>query len=184
MITEAIQKENPNLRELQLKTIKFGLESLLGQILKIFIYLAIFGAFSLTKDYIITALFFCSLRLLAGGYHAETYWGCFTVTLIMFVGAIAVGIQLPLNILTKIILIFISVLLMMFYAPVDHPNKPIISTKRRQRFKILSIIGVIVLGGISFLLPAHLGTTAVVAILFEAITLPIGKYTNRGGRSL
>ncbi len=102
----------------------------------------------------------------------------------MFAGAILIGKQIPLSILVKIVVILISVMIMWIYAPVDHPNKPIISIKRRQGFKILSIIAVIVLGGVSFLLPTQLGTTAVMALLIEAITLPVGKYTNRGGRSL
>ncbi|MDK2800774.1 MAG: accessory regulator [Clostridiales bacterium] len=179
IITKAIQRENVNLTELQVKTIQFGLECLLGELFKIIIYLMIFSMFSLTQYFIITMFFFSTLRLIAGGYHAKTYWGCFFVTLLIFGAVVGIGVQFPLPLYVRVLTILVSLILVWIYAPLDHPNKPIISEVRRKRFKYLSVMLAVLLSGVSFFLPSLQSGTAVVAILFESISLPVGKITQR-----
>lgn len=178
-ITNAIQRENTELTELQIKTIKYGIECLLGEISKIIIYAILFSVFSVVDHFFIAALFFCVLRILAGGYHAETYWRCFFVTLFTFVVIIVFGTKFMFSVSLKVYMIIISMVLAAVFAPADHPNKPIISKSRRLRLKYISVIAMGIMGAISFLLPTFYSGTAVIAIFTEAITIPLGELVNR-----
>ena len=176
-ITNVIQREKSDLTELQIKTIKFGLECLLGELTKFVIYLLIFSVFSLTKPFLIAFIFFCSIRVIAGGYHENTYWKCFFTSLYIFIAIIAIGIYVPLYWWIRVAMLIVSILLAFIYAPVDHPNKPIISEDRRKRFKIISICMFTSMGIVSFLLPHYAGI-AITAIFLEAVSLPVGAYFN------
>ncbi|WHH57089.1 accessory gene regulator B family protein [Petroclostridium sp. X23] len=178
-LTSAIQRERPELTDLQVRTIKFGLECLLGELSKLIMYFIIFSILSLTGYYLVALLFFSSLRLIAGGYHEDTYWRCFFTSLVIFAAIIVIGMNLPQSLLLKSGMLIVSVILTWLYAPVDHPNKPIISVERRRRFKYFSFGSVILMGIMSLLLPALYSGTAVVAILAEALSLPVGEYAKR-----
>ncbi|MDK2811592.1 MAG: accessory regulator [Petroclostridium sp.] len=179
ILTNAIQRENPGLTELQVKTIKFGLECLLGEFSKLLMYFIIFSIFSLTQHFFIAVIFFCTLRIIAGGYHEETYWRCFFTSFLIFTAIISIGTQIPLSIYIKASMLLISIILAWIYAPVDHPNKPIVSVDRRKRFKYLSVGAVVLMGGVSLLLPSLYSGTAVAAIFFESISLPIGEFAKK-----
>ncbi|MGE4284716.1 MAG: accessory gene regulator ArgB-like protein [Clostridia bacterium] len=177
-ITSAIQHEKPELSDLQLRTIQFGLECLLGEVTKIIIYSIVFSLLSLTDQFITAMIFFTTIRLVAGGYHEDTYWRCFFTSLGLFTVIIGAGVYLPIGLDIKMIMFMMALVLMWVYAPVDHPNKPIISATRRRRFKYISVSITILMGVIGFLLPEMYSGTAMTAILIEAVSLPAGKYMN------
>ncbi len=150
----------------------------MGEVIKLFIYFIIFYIFSAIPYFMIAMIFFSTIRVIAGGYHEETYWGCFFITLLLLSAIIIVGAKVPLNTYIRIAMLVVSIVLAWIYAPVDHPNKPIISSQRRKRFKHLSVLIIVLLGSISFLLPIQLGITAVTAIFMETATLPVGHLVN------
>ncbi len=180
MITNAIQRNNSQLTDLQVRSIKYGLECLLGELSKFVIYFILFYAFSLTAPYMVALIFFCTIRIFAGGYHAVTYWKCFFTTLIIFSISIIVGQYVILHMGVKLIMLLIAIILAWIYAPVDHPNKPIISPIRRKGFKYLSVISFIMMGWIGLVLPSKLSITASAAIFLEALSLPIGRFLEGG----
>ncbi|MCC5911279.1 MAG: accessory gene regulator B family protein [Clostridiaceae bacterium] len=179
-ITNLIQQNNTNLSELEIKKIQFGLHCLFAEISKIIVYLMIFSLFSLTNYFLVSLFFFCTLRLIAGGYHENTYWKCFFSSFILFVIIIGIGTFFFFSFYKKIFILTISFIITWIYAPVDHPNKPILSNLRRKKFKYLSLFTLVLLGSISFLLPEQLSTIAIIAILIETLSLPVGYFAKKG----
>lgn len=182
-LTNLIQRNNSNLTDIQIKTIQFGLHCMLGETSKFLIYLIIFSVFSSTGYFITGCFFFCALRIIAGGYHAETYLKCFFTSLFIFIAIITTATYIYLSTYAKLLILLIAFIITGFYAPVDHPNKPIISPLRRKKFKYLSLFMVVFLGLIGFLLPGQYSSIAILAILIEVITLPIGQLAKRRYRN-
>lgn len=178
-ITKRIQAYNPNLSDLEVIKIKFGLECLFSEASKLFIYLIIFSFFSQTSYFLTAVFFFCILRGFAGGFHEKTYLRCLFTSFFIFAFIVFTATQLSFSAFTKAILAALSILLIWLYAPVDHPNKPIISMERRKKLKSLSVLMAIIFLGISFLLPHKYGQVALIAVLCEAVSLPIGEFSKR-----
>ena len=173
-ITNAIQVNNPDLTDLQIIKIKFGIQCLLSEFSKFCMYILIFSIFSST-GYFLTAMFsFCIFRAFSGGYHEETYWRCFFTTFFLFILIIFIGIKMSLSLWTWVGGLTLGGIITAVYAPVDHPNKPIISLKRRTRLKVLSVIVfmLFILG--SLLLSGAYKNIMLAAIIVQAFTLPLG----------
>lgn len=177
--THLIYKNNSELDNIQLKKIEYGLICILEEISKTILYFAIFGFFSSIRYFIVAMLFFGSLRVIAGGYHSKGYWSCFFTTLGIFVISIYIGRNIHLTNLLQGIMGTIALGLFILFAPVDHPNKPILSDVRRKKIKILSILFLFIAIAITFFMPEKYSITARVVIFIEAISLPFGKMTGR-----
>lgn len=178
-IKDVICKNKPGLTIQQVETIKFGLECTLNEAFKIVVYFIIFALLSLTDHYLVALVFFCIARIFAGGYHTDTFLKCFIVSFLILSTGIFTGSQFVLPFTVRLVLLVISIILAWIFAPVDHPNKPIISMDRRKRFKYLSVVVFIILAGITFMFTEKLATTAVIILFLEAILLPIGQIVKR-----
>ncbi len=178
-IKNIICNSNPDLTIEQGETIKFGLECILNEASKIIAYFVIFSMLSLTGHYLIAVAFFGISRIFAGGYHAETYLTCFFVTFVILSIGIFTGSQLGLPFEVRIFLQLVTIIIAWIFAPVDHPNKPIISIERRKRFKYMSLVVFIILISFTFLLEEKLAATAVMILFLEALSLPAGQIAKR-----
>lgn len=96
-----------------------------------------------------SAIFFAGffiIRTISGGYHARTYKLCHLlffgnhIAFILFIRSI----PNPHKELVSIILILISVVIILIFAPVDHPNKPF-TPKEKTHFRSISITYAIIL---------------------------------------
>ena len=173
-------KDNvPGLTQLQLVKIKFGIQCLLSEASKIIIYTVIFSFLSLTKEFFISLLFFVILRGFAGGYHEETYWRCFRTSFLILLLSIYLGIYLNLTILEKSAVLLASLIFVCILAPVDHPNKPILSQQRRKKLKYLSIIAVLILGMIALSFKDVYSNIAIISIFAESSSLLAGYVKNK-----
>jgi accessory gene regulator B len=179
-ITRLIQYNDSDLSELDIKKIQFGLECILGEGSKILIYSIIFSIFHFMKYFFVALLFFSTIRVIAGGYHARTYWRCFFTSFLIFTVILVIGVYVYINFWMRILMGFISVILMYLYAPVDHPNKPILSVERRKKFKRLSIYITILFSMASFCLSQPYPVIAITSIFIEALSLLPGKFIKRG----
>ncbi len=156
----------------------YGLQSIISTLIDITVILIIATFLGQVSTAIVFLIFFCSLRLNAGGYHASSYLKCFI--LISSMTFIAIGLVHYLDFTTSIyfiasVLIF-SLVLMLKYAPVDTPNKPLSKSEkkacRQKSLLIFSIEGTIILS-MYFIhsLPTYYCSIAVLAIFFESILL-------------
>jgi len=98
---------------------------------------------------------------------------------LIFSSILGIAIYVPMPFWLRIFISILSVMLMVVYAPVDHPNKPIISEHRRRKFKKLAIGITILFCGISFLLSDHYAKIVLVSVFLEALSLPAGAYMKR-----
>ena len=131
----------------------YGLELIISDIIAIFIVM-IAAVFTNTVLYTITLLLvFASIRLQAGGFHASSHLKCN----LLFFAAYAVSVLLvkfiPINITKYLISIMnvISIIEIIVYAPVAHPNKPV-SKKKKKKCRYRSLIMAIVFSVASIIL--------------------------------
>ena len=148
-------------------------------------FLTMFLVAALTGEVLGTLIFLAAmipLRSYAGGFHADTYFKCFLLSMSGYAIALAVALLWPIHVYgwTLMLLLF-SVLVTFSVAPVDHPNKPLKEIRRWQHKVvsrvIVSVEAVLVLGlwvllsdARHYLLWAMLGITMTsVTLLYVAI---------------
>lgn len=178
-IVKEISKTNPQFSDLELKKMEYGLLCIFDEITKIIPYYIIFLLFSLEKYYIVILIFFCPIRLFSGGYHAKTYWRCFFISFITFLGIIIIGKHVSFNNVILITSLIISFILVFIFAPVDNVNKRIKSNKRRIMLKYISIIITFLLSMACYFIPHKFLNTAIISIFWAVVTMMLGKINNK-----
>src|ERR1035437_5627222 len=96
-LVKKIAATNPQFTELELKKMEYGLICVLSDATKFIAYLLIFYLLKVQQYFIISSIFFCTIRLFSGGYHADTYWGCFFMSFTIFSAIILLGKYLIIN---------------------------------------------------------------------------------------
>lgn len=168
----------------------FSFQVILGGLVKNIILFSIALLFGVFIPTLIIAIIFSSLRMLAGGYHMDTYGKCLFVTISMFILASIVAgyTYIYWSLLHISVLITVTLLLGLYllikYAPKDTPNKPINDRKKIHMYKMYSIIFFIMLLMLTIIFAVYsmklYSITICFAILMELFTLsPIGyKFFN------
>ena len=80
------------------------------------------------------------IRFFAFGLHAPNSTSCLITSIILFIGGAYVSVYLDISIYIKIIISFISILLISIYAPADTEKRPLINRKKRMKYKYISIV--------------------------------------------
>lgn len=174
-IVKAIRNANPEFSDLQQKKMEYGLVCLFSEITKIIAYYIIFYILGIHIYFLVSLIFLSSLRAVTGGYHADTYWGCFTFSLIMFFSIIFAGKYIVLTNIMVIIIMAISMVLIGKFSPVDNKNKRIKSMDRKKNLKKIALIIFIVLNIIIIFIPMKYKTTAELSIFVAVLLMVIGK---------
>lgn len=178
-LVNIIGNTNPEFSELQLKKMEYGLLCFFNEITKLILYFIIFYIFDSQDYYLVALLFFCSLRAFTGGYHANTYWGCFFVSLLIFCAIVIIGKNVVLGINVIAILLFMSLISVSIFSPVDNINKRIKSNERRLKLKYLSIIITIFLWVLSYVISNKFFATGVISILAASLMMMLGAVNNK-----
>ena len=124
----------------------FSFQIIFGGIAKNIILISLALLFGVLVPALISAAVFAALRLLAGGYHMDTYGKCLIVSMSMFMlsALTAQYTSQYWSYFTLAILIAASFIFGLYtlirYAPKDTPNKPITDPKEIRKLKTLSII--------------------------------------------
>ena len=139
-ITSNIKKNKKDVTEEELEIIEYGLESLYLTFTKVIIIVLLSIVLNIFKETILMLLFYNIVRFFAFGLHAKNSIACLITSLLLFIGGTYLAIYINLSIELKIILSIICLILIAIYAPADTEKRPLINTKKRKRFKILSII--------------------------------------------
>ena len=141
--------DNSVISENDRKVYSYCFELLISELINILIILAVA---ILSKQYVNIAVFLISFLLLrkwAGGYHANTHYGCTLILFLILTLFIVSEIVLSYN--AKCILqffnIFTSLPIICIFAPVDNSNKPI-KDEQRKKFKTYCIIITVALIGV------------------------------------
>lgn len=157
--------------------INYGLKCLISDISKtiiIFTFAYFLGVLALAIAYYFS---FGLLRIFAGGVHAKKSWECLITTSGLLFFTIYISILLSnfpayLGYLYFLIFIINSVIIFK-YAPADLENKPIVSKKIRERFRIRAVfaLGLVIVFALTIIKEPNVQNVLVIATFAESITL-------------
>lgn len=163
---------------------EFGIYQLLGYVVEygcIFTIAIILGAFKLLLVLLLSLMI---LRKNAGGIHSESHLACFLVSTLTFVGVIGCVKFLSSEILlyTIIILDILSCVMIVLFAPIDTPNKPL-NEKEYKVFRRRTLIALIIdLFAMIGLIVCGLSNYAMIvgcSIILSASLVVLGKIKNK-----
>jgi accessory gene regulator B len=152
----------------------YGLELLLGEIVKWIVLLSLAGIMGLWREIIIITVSASILRLASGGEHCNEYYRCMVGGTIWFLllGWIVRYGNMSITVGSLLVIAGISFasafILLALYAPGDTENKPINTNAERTKFKRLSLILVVVY------LIAMIGTALAEAVQFVCLPVAVG----------
>ena len=136
-----VVKENyPDYDQDKLDEIRYGLEGIYLSVTKTIVILFITLLLGIFKEAIIVLLFFNLLRMFAFGLHAKESWQCWISSSILFIGIPYLCIYCNLNNIIHYLIIGLSILIYILYAPSDTVKRPLIKKNRRLKFKILTLL--------------------------------------------
>ncbi|OPX43228.1 accessory protein regulator protein B [Ruminiclostridium hungatei] len=123
----------------------YGFYIVFGTLVKGIILISVALLLGILVPSLLIVLVLSSLRLVAGGYHFDTYGKCLLVSLILIVIAALITQHTYIYWSTAFIAVFVllvfsvSFYMLAKYAPKDTPTKPITDPQAIKRFKKLSI---------------------------------------------
>lgn len=129
-----------NYNEAQMDEIRYGLEAIYLTITKVVVILFMTLILGIFKEAVILLLFFNFIRATAFGIHASKSWMCWISSSILFIGLPYVCIYLKIPLIVHYILIGISLICFLLYAPADTKKRPLVKKNRRVKFKVLTLI--------------------------------------------
>lgn len=134
----------PDYDSTKMDEIRYGLEAIYLSITKVVLILLVTALLGIFKEAIILLLFFNGLRSFAFGIHASKSWMCWVSSSLLFIGLPYICIYLKTQILIHYLMLAISLLCFLLYAPADTKKRPLVRKNRRMKFKILTIIVAII----------------------------------------
>ncbi len=190
-IRSKIKQQYPKYTNEKLDEIMYGVEGIYLTVTKTIIIFTLAFLLGIFKELFFLLLAFNIIRLFAFGMHANKSWICLTFSSILFIGGafLCKYIVIPENILYILyLMVFIMVLL---FSPADTVKRPLLKRKKRIKFKILSLITVIIYFIISLLINNNLIINYLIigliieCILISPITykvfhMPYKNYLNYG----
>ena len=126
--------------EIKIKEIRYGLESLYVSITKIIVIFIISYFINTVSDLLLLFLTFGILRITGFGVHAKKSIHCWFTSIPLFVIVPYIIKNIYINDCLIIILSVISIILLAIYAPADTEKRPLINSKKRIVYKVLTII--------------------------------------------
>ncbi len=135
-----VKETYPDYTQDKLDEIRYGLEGIYLSITKVIVILFITFILGIFKEALIVLLFFNLLRMFAFGLHAKESWQCWISSSISFIGIPYLCIYCNFNNIVYYIMLCLSVLTYLIYAPSDTVKRPLIKKNRRLKFKILTIL--------------------------------------------
>ncbi len=118
----------------------YGLEVLIGAIIKYSIFAIAFWEFGLLKQSSIAMFTIAILRVISGGIHCKTLIKCIIVSTVVFISIGMLAKILVINEYLYFILNIVSLIIVGIKSPVDPPEKPIKTKQKRYVVKLLSIL--------------------------------------------
>lgn len=135
-----IKIKYPNYSEEKLEEIAYGLEAIYLTFTKTIFIFIVAIILHIFKEMFILMILYNILRTTAFGMHAKKSWHCLIISTTMFIGGALFIKYVDINIYIKFIISFISYIFVIIYAPADTYKRPLINKKKRNIYKILSII--------------------------------------------
>ena len=162
----------PNYDDDKIDEIRYGLEATYLSITKTFVILLICFLLGMLKETIIILILFNLLRMTGFGLHASKSWMCWVSSIITFIG---IPYLCKIVIIPTYILVIVSALCLIcffLYAPADTIKRPLIHEKRRNRYKVITVlIASIFIVGILLVKDSFIQNALVSAMLIECVLI-------------
>ncbi|MEG2351411.1 MAG: accessory gene regulator B family protein [Bacilli bacterium] len=172
LIRKNIIQQYPNYSTNKIDTIMYGVESIYLLITKTIIIFTFAFFFGILKEMIVLLITFNVIRTVAFGLHANKSWVCLLFSSTIFITATYLCKYLTIPTTVLYILYIIAIIFMLTFAPADTIKRPIIKKKKRNIFKIVSILVVICYFIISLLIENNLVKNALIlGLLIEIILI-------------
>ena len=126
--------------DLKLKRLKYGLEGIYSLIVKISVVILISIITKTLTETLLFILFYAGIRTFSFGWHAKSNIACWITTILIYNVLLYFIINLNYPNYIGYIILGISLISMILWAPADTPKRPLIRKKQRLKSKILSII--------------------------------------------
>ena len=125
--------------DLKLKRLKYGLEGIYSLIVKISVVILISIITKTLTETLLFILFYAGIRTFSFGWHAKSNIACWITTLLIYNVILYFIINIDYPIYIGYIILGISLISILLWAPADTPKRPLIRKKQRLKSKILSI---------------------------------------------
>jgi len=139
-----VKNSYPDYTQEKLDEIAYGLEALYLTITKMVVIIILASILGILKECFILIISYNLLRFTAFGIHASKSIYCLISSLIFFIGGVYLIKYVEIIFLIKVISTFISVFCIAKYAPADTEKRPLINSKRRKKYKIITSITAII----------------------------------------
>lgn len=119
---------------------QYGVEITISSVINIVIILCIGLIFRSFTESLLFLLLFVPIRQYTGGYHANTYFKC-NLTFAVSFSLLLIFYHFTNRILTShfaVLIVYVCVLTIIFTCPIENPNKPI-PTEKRKGHKIMAL---------------------------------------------
>jgi len=143
-IRKSIVKQYPNYDKDKIDEIMYGLEGIYLTITKTIIIFIIAFILGIQKELLFLLLAFNFIRLFAFGMHANNSITCLIFSSSLFLGGATIIKYININGHILYFLFLISFILISVFAPSDTVKRPLIKRSKRIKFKLLSILVVII----------------------------------------
>ncbi len=125
------------LKEDQVDTIRYAIETLLGEFSKLILLWITFRFIHLDHLFLMAFMIFSCIRVVAGGFHFSTYLSCLIGSFIMYTAILLTNHFILLTSYSRILLLTLSIIVLYFFTPVIplnryEYNKDSIHSKRLQ----------------------------------------------------
>lgn len=182
-----IRKEKPELTDVKLEEIEYGLTGIYLSVTKIIVISILAIILGTFKELLCFMLIFAIIRTNAYGIHLSKSSICLIVSSIAFLGIPWLALQLTISLPIKIIIGVVVSLIIFKYSPADTHKRPIISKAKRKRHKILATLTSIIFVALSiflennflsncFLMSLLLISIMIIPITYRIFKLPYNNY--------
>lgn len=171
-VRNSIKKQYPNYSNDKIDEIMYGVEGIYLTITKTIIIFALALLFKIAKELLFLLIAFNFIRLFAFGMHANNSITCLIFSSLMFIGGAFICKYVTISKPVLYALYLFSLIFISIYSPADTVKRPLIKKKKRIRFKILSILTVIIYAIISLFIKDNLIINyLIIGLLIECILI-------------
>ena len=169
-VTNLITKHK-TCNELEIKTIRYGLEGLFNNITKIIVALILVIIFDLLIEFLCFFIFYLFIRKYSFGLHANKSWICWCTTIPIYVLCPVLIKCIKFNSIAFYLVYIIALTSFILWAPADTPKRPLIHPDKRRKQKIYTCIICIIYFILSIVLNNYIITNSMIFALIVQIII-------------
>lgn len=139
-VMKSIKNKYPDYDDDKLEVIAYGLESLYIMITKMIVISLIALLLDVFKEMFLIMVLYNVIRTTAFGMHAKESWQCYIISITLFIGGALLFKYVDVSFYIKASIGAISYIFLAIYAPADTYKRPLVNAKKRQIYKMITII--------------------------------------------